>query len=147
MRRPRQFPIAAWPVAIAEEVGGCFWIYLLVQFFPNHADWCGVAAGQTLNKFNAVISVRADRYRIMHFFTITRALDSKTRAHVFHQFQSASHGATECATDPNMRFSGRMLTTHWIKNDSLENVDRLESQFIRDPEYGFVADESEMFLP
>src|SRR3954464_5221393 len=147
MRRPGQFGITDWRLPIADEVGGCFWIYLLVQLFPNHADWCSVAAGQTLNKFNAVISVRTDRDRIMHFFTIARALDSKTRAHVFHQFQSASHGATECATDPNMRFSGRMLPKHWIKSDYLENVDRLKSQFTRDPENGFVADESEMFLP
>jgi hypothetical protein len=46
-----------------------------------------------------------------------------------------------------MRFPGRMLAEHWIKSDHLENVDRLEAEFLRDPEDGFVADEPEVFLP
>jgi hypothetical protein len=46
-----------------------------------------------------------------------------------------------------MRFSGRMLAEHWIKSDHLENVDRLEAEFFRDPEDGFIADEPEVFLP
>ena len=46
-----------------------------------------------------------------------------------------------------MRFPGRMLAEHWIKRDHLENVDRLQAEFFRDPESGFVADEPEVFLP
>src|SRR5205823_6409274 len=132
---------------IAEQVGCGLWIYLLVQFSANHAHWRGVATGQTLNKFDAVSSVGADRDRIMRFFTITRALDSQTRAQISHHFQSTRHPATQRAADPDMRFPGRMLAEHWIKSDYLENVDRLEVEFFRDPEDGFVADEPEVFLP
>jgi len=69
-------------VPAAEQLGCGLWIYLLVQLFANHAHWRGVAAGQTLNKFDAASSVGADRDRIRHFFTITRALDSRL-AHKF----------------------------------------------------------------
>ena len=141
----RGLPIAdcRLPTKSAAEFGST----LLVQLVANHAHWRGVAAGQTLNKFDAVSSVGADRDRIMHFFTITRALDSQTRAQIFHHFQSTRHRATERAADPDMRFPGRMLAEHWIKRDHLENVDRLEAEFFRDPEDGFVADEPEVFLP
>ena len=132
---------------IAEKIRSGIWIDTLVQLFANHAHWRGVAAGQTLNKFDAVSSVGAHRDRIMHFFTITRALDSQTRAQIFHHFQSTRHRATERAADPDMRFPGRMLAEHWIKRDHLENVDRLQAEFFRDPEDGFVADEPEVFLP
>jgi hypothetical protein len=47
-----------------------------VQLFANHAHWRGVATGQTLNKLDAASSVGADGDRIMHFFTITRALNA-----------------------------------------------------------------------
>ena len=40
-----------------------------------------------------------------------------------------------------------MLAEHWIKRDHLENVDRLDAEFFRDPEDGFIADEPEVFLP
>src|ERR1700747_3480095 len=83
----------------------------------------------------------------MHFFTITRALDSQTRAQIFHYFQSTRHRATERAANPDMLFPGRMLAKHWIERDHLENVDRLQAEFFRDPENGFVADEPEVFLP
>jgi hypothetical protein len=83
----------------------------------------------------------------MHFFTITRALNSQTRAQIFHQFQSPDHRATKRVADPDMRFPGRMLAEHGVKSDQLENVDRLEAEFFRDPEGGFVADEPEVFLP
>jgi hypothetical protein len=46
-----------------------------------------------------------------------------------------------------MGFAGGMLAKHWIKRDHLKNVYWLEAEFIRDPEYGFVADEPEVFLP
>ena len=110
-----------------------------MQFFANHAHWRGVAAGQTLNKFDAVSSVGADRDRIMRFFTIARALDSQTRAQIFHHFQSTRHRATERAANPDMRLPGRMLAEHWIKRDHLENVNRLQAKFFRDPENGFVV--------
>ena len=139
-------PIADCAIARPKSGSG-IWIYLLVQLFANHAHWRGVAAGQTLNKFDAVSSVGADRDRIMHFFTITRALDSQTRAQIFHHFQSTRHRATERAADPDMRFPGRMLAEHWIKRDHLENIDRLQAELFRDPEDGFVADEPEVFLP
>src|SRR5204863_4030690 len=143
MRRPRQFRIADCRFPIADQVGYGLWIYLLAQFFANHAHWRGVATGQTLNKFDAVSSVGADGDWIMHFFTITRALDSRTRAQNFHQFQSTRHRATERAADPDMRLSRRLLAEHWIKSDQLENVDRLQAYFFCDPESGFIADEPE----
>jgi hypothetical protein len=83
----------------------------------------------------------------MRFFTITRALDSQSRAQTFHHFQSTRHRATERAADPDMPFPSRMLAEHRIKRDHLENVDRLEAEFLRDPEDGFVANEPEVFLP
>src|SRR5438477_6163632 len=147
MRRPRQPWIADCRPSIADQVGCGLWTYLLVQLFANHAHWRGVATGQTLNKFDAASSVGTDRDRIVHFFTITRALDSQIRAQIFHQFQSTRHRATQRTADPDMRFPGRMLAEHWIKSDHLENVDRLEAEFFRDPESGFVADEPEVFPP
>ena len=68
----------------AEQIGCGFWIYLLVQFFPNHAYWRGVATGQTFYEFNTVIPVGADRDGMMHFFPISRPLDSERRAQIFH---------------------------------------------------------------
>ena len=56
-----------------------------MQRLANHADWRGAAAGQTFNKLDAVITVGADRDRIVHFFAMTRALNSQTRAQIFHQ--------------------------------------------------------------
>jgi hypothetical protein len=147
MRRPWQLQIAGCRLPIGEKIRSGIWIDTLVQLVANHARWRGVAAGQTLNKFEAAISVRADRDWIMRFFTITGALDSPTRAQIFHHFQSTGHRATERAANPDMGLPGRMLSEHWIKRDHLENVDRLEAEFFRDPEDGFVADESEVFLP
>ena len=63
---------------LREKVGSGLWIDVLVQLVANHANWRGAAAGQALDKLDAVISVGADRDRIMHSFTITRALDSQT---------------------------------------------------------------------
>ena len=142
--------IADSPIAdcrLPREIRSGIWIDLLVQLVANHAHWRGVTAGQTLNKFDAVSSVGAHRDRIMRFFTITRTLDSQTRAQIFHQFQSTRHRTTERAADPDMRLPGRMLAEHWIKRDHFENVDRLQAEFFRDPEDGFVADEPEVFLP
>jgi hypothetical protein len=132
---------------IAEEIRSGIWTDTLVQLVANHAHWRGVATGKTFNKFDAVSSIGAHRDRIMRFPIITRALDSQTRAQIFHQFQSTCHRAAERAANPDMRFPGRMLAEHWIKSDHLENVDRLEAEFFRDPEDGFVADEPEVFLP
>ncbi len=147
MRRPWQLQIVDCRLPIAKEIRGGIWIDMLMQLFANHADRRGVAAGQALNKFDAVSSVGTDRDRVMRFFTTPRALNSQTRRHVFHQFQSTSHGATECATDPDMRFSGSLLAEHWIKRDYLENVDWLEAELFRNPEDAIVADEPEVFLP
>src|SRR5262245_226371 len=155
MRRPRQFRIGDCRLLarrslggpISNQIGRGVWIYLLVQFFSNHAHWRGVATGQTLNKFDAVSSVGANSDRTMRFFSITGAPDSQTRAQIFHYFQSTRHRATEGAADPDMRFPGRMLAKHWVKRDHLENVDRLEAEFFCDPENGFVGDKPEVFLP
>jgi hypothetical protein len=83
----------------------------------------------------------------MHFFTITRALDSKTRAQIFHHFQPTGHRATERATNPDMRLPAWMLAKHWIKRDHLENVDRLQAELFCDPGDGFFTDQPEVFLP
>src|ERR1700748_611065 len=113
MRRPRQFRIGDWRLAIADQVRFRSWIYLLAQLFANHAHGRGVATGETFNKFDAVLSVGADRDRIMHFLTRTWSLDSEIRAQIFHHFQSTRHRATQCAADPDMRLPGRMLAKHW----------------------------------
>src|SRR4051812_19731032 len=109
MWRPWQTQIANCRLPIVKEIRSGIWTDTLVQLFANHAHWRGVAAGQTLNKFDAVSSVGADGDWIMHFFTITRALDSQTRAQNFHQFQSTRHRATKRAADPDMRLARRML--------------------------------------
>ena len=118
-----------------------------MQLFPNHAHGCGVATGQALNKFDAVSSVGTDCDRIMRFFTIPPVLDSQTRAKVFHHFQSTRHRTAQRAADSDVSFPSRMLAEHWIKSDHLENVNRLEAEFFRDPKDGVVVDEPEVFLP
>src|SRR6267378_4871741 len=145
--QPAAYRGADWRPPLLDQVGCGLWIYLLVKLFADHAHWRGVTAGKAFNKFDAVSSVGAHCDRIMRFFTITWALDSQTRAQIFHQFQSTRHRATERAANPDMHLPGRMLAEHWIKRDHLENVDRLEAEFFRDPEDGFVVDEPEVFLP
>src|SRR5215470_13156817 len=147
MRRPGQFRIADCRLPIGDQVGCGLRTYLLVQFFANYAHWRGMATGQTLNKFDAVSFIGTNSDRIMHFFAPSRPPDPQTRAQILHQFQTTSHRTTERATDPDMSFSGGMPAEHWIKSDYLQNVDRLEPEFFRDPERGFVADEPEVFLP
>src|SRR5690242_14459192 len=83
----------------------------------------------------------------MRFSTLSRAFNSEICAQIFHDFQTSRHRATERATDPDMRFPGRMLAEHWITRDHLENIDGLETEFFRDPEDRFIADEAEVFLP
>src|SRR5262245_25747275 len=157
IRGPRQFWIDVYRLLarrslaggarIADQFACGLWTYLLTQFFADHAHWGGVTTGQALDKFYAVSSVRADCDRTVRFFAIFRLPDSEACAQIFHHFQSTRHRATECAADPDVRFPGRTFAKHWIKSDHLENVDRLEAEFFRDPEDGFVADESEVFLP
>src|SRR4029077_7770227 len=144
MRRPRQFQITDCRLPIAEKIRSGIWIDTLAQLVANHAHWCGVTAGKTFNKFDAVSSVVAHRDRVMRFFTIARTLDSQTRAQVFHQCQSPRHRTTERATDPDMRLPGRMLAKHWIKRDHFENVDRLQAELFRVPENGVVVDETDV---
>jgi hypothetical protein len=61
--------------------------------------------------------------------------------------KAAGHGATERAADADVRLASGFLTKHRVKADQLENVNRLEAQLRRDPDYRFIADETEMFLP
>src|SRR5262245_46312860 len=155
MRRPGQSWIAGCRLharhslgrSVGDQTASGLWTYLLTQFFANHAHWRRVATGQALNKFDAVSSVRTDSDRIVRLFVITWALNSQTRAQIFHHFQSTRHRTTQRAADPNVRFPGRMLAKHWVKRHHFENVDRLEAELFRDPEDGFVADEPEVFLP
>src|SRR4029077_1639327 len=107
MRRPWQLQIADCRLPIAEKIRTGIWIDTLAQLVTNHAYRCGVTAGKTFNKFDAVGSVGAQGDRVMRFFTIPRTLDSQTRAQIFHQFQSPRHRTTERATDPDMRFPSR----------------------------------------
>src|SRR5439155_19963597 len=100
MRRPWQLQIADCRLPITDQVGCRIWIYLLVQLFANHAHWRGVAAGQALNKFDAVSSVGAEGEWNKHFFTITLALHFTTRQQILHQFDSPSHPASQRASDP-----------------------------------------------
>src|SRR5262249_30015147 len=131
----------------ADHVGCGLWIYFLAQLFANHAYWRGVAAGQAFDEFNAVLSIGADRDRLVHLSTTTPALDSQRRAQVFHQVKSTPPRATECSADRDMGFAGRLLAKHRIKRYQLEDIDRLQPQPFRDPYGGFVADDPEMFLP
>jgi len=78
---------------------------------------------------------------------VTVLEDTVSFDEVVHQFQSTGQRATERTADPDMDFPGRMLAEHWIKRDHLKNVDRLETEFFRDPEDGFIADEPKVFLP
>ena len=75
------------------------------------------------------------------------ALNACGRAKVFHHLVTASHRAAECATDANVRFASVFLAQHRIETDQLENVDWLQAELDRDPGDGFVANETEMFLP
>src|SRR5439155_1570099 len=113
----------------------------------NHADGRGAAACQAFNKLDAVVSIRANSNGIVHSIAIRRALDFKARTQIFHQLETASHRATECAADANVSFASRLLAKHWIKGDQLKNIDGLQAQLLSDPWYGLVADESEVFLP
>jgi hypothetical protein len=46
-----------------------------------------------------------------------------------------------------VRLARRLLAKHRIKGDKLENVNRLEPELCGDPNYGVIADETEVFLP
>jgi hypothetical protein len=61
--------------------------------------------------------------------------------------KAASHGAAERATDADVRLARGFLTKHRVKGDQLENVNRLEAQLRRDPDYRVIGDETEVFLP
>jgi hypothetical protein len=61
--------------------------------------------------------------------------------------KAASHGAAERATDADVRLARGFRTKHRVKGDQLENVNRLEAELRGDPDYCFIADETEMFLP
>src|SRR5882762_11592668 len=132
---------------MSQQIGNRIYIDVFAQLFANHADWCGTAARQTFDKFDTVIPVGTDGNGIVHCIVVGRAADTKGRAQVFHQLKTTGHCATECATDANMSFAGRLLSKHWIEGDELENVNRLQTELFRDPRYGLVADEPEVFLP
>ena len=120
---------------------------VFVQLIVHHANRRCSAAGQTFDEFDAVFAIRADarpdcacrRRGVRDRF--------RRRGQLVHQLIAASHGAAQCPANANMFPSGRLLPEHRIKSDQLENVDRLETEFRRNPVYAFVADVSEMFLP
>ena len=74
-----------------------------MQLFANHAHWRGAATCQALDKLDAVISVGADPNRIVHSIAGRRALDTKSRAQLFHQLEA---GALVESTPTNGIFGG-----------------------------------------
>jgi hypothetical protein len=69
------------------------------------------------------------------------------RTQILHQLIATRHRATERATNPNVRFSRGFLAKHWIKSDQLKDIDRLEPEPSRDPDYSVIADKTEVLLP
>src|SRR6266516_6958265 len=106
-----------------------------------------MAAGQAFDKLDAIVSIRADGNWIVHSIAVRRALDTEARAQFFHQLKASGHRATQCAADADMGFARRVLSKHRIEGNKLENIDRLQAELFRDPQYSLVANEPEMFLP
>ena len=104
-----------------------------MQLFANHAHGRGAAACQAFNKLDAVVSICTNGDGIMNSVAVERALDSKGRAQIIHQVETAGHRATECAADADMGFASRLLVKHWIECYQLQNIDRLQAQLLRDP--------------
>src|SRR4030081_2495852 len=100
-----------------------------------------MAAGKAFNKLNAVIPVGADRNRIVHCIAVRRASDTKARAQFFHQLKASGHRAAECAAHSDVSFARRVVSKHWVEGDQLENIDRLQAELFRNPQYSLGANE------
>ena len=83
----------------------------------------------------------------MHAVLVTMPDDPGGGARFFHHLVAAGHRAAQGAANANVRLSRRRLPKHRIEGDELENVDRLQIEFRRDPAHAFIADESEFLLP
>ena len=118
-----------------------------MELVIHHANRCGATACQTFDKLDAQISVSADGNRRVYSVTAGLALNPSRGAEIFHHLITSSHRATESAANANVHFAGAFLAQHRVEGDQLENIDRLESELGRDPGYGVIIDEIEMFLP
>ena len=117
LKRMRRFRISDFGFRIRGNVCHEFRRNSFVQFVIHHADRRGAAAGETFDKFNAVISISAYRNRIMHSIALVLALNSSRRTEIFHQLVAPGHGATECTANTNMRFARALPAEHWVKRD------------------------------
>src|SRR5579885_275160 len=145
MRWPWQLGRAVWQSTNAFE-----WrsrIDLFEQGFADHANRRGVTAGQALDEFHAVISIRAHRHRLVNSIVAGRSLDAEVATQIVHQLKAAGHRAAQCAADANMRFAGRLAAKHEVEGHQLQDVDRLQAELLCDPEHRLVADKAEVFLP
>ena len=128
-----------------------------MQLVVDHANRRGAAAGETFDKLNAVISVGTDRNRRMHSILLglachtgaqlSRRLNSRSRAQIFHHLITSGHRTTQCSTNTNVRLAAARLLQHRIERNELVNVDRLQSELVRDPWHRVIANKPEMFLP
>src|SRR6516162_11350669 len=118
---------------------------VFMQGLVHHADGGGTAAGQTFYELDAYAAVIANENWIVN--SVMCRGNPRSRAKVFHQAIAARHCATQCPADANVRFAHALLPQHRIKCHQLENVDRLQLQFLRDPFDAPSSNEAELFLP
>ena len=83
----------------------------------------------------------------MHSVMVDLSFDAGSAAELFHELITSGHGAAQRPANTNVSFSGGLLAIHRVKRDQLQDVDRLQPEFGRNPIHAFIADESEMFLP
>jgi hypothetical protein len=61
---------------ISEKLRDRIEVYVVVQFLVYHANGRGATAGKAFNKFDAVISIGANRNGIVHSLALVFALNS-----------------------------------------------------------------------
>ena len=95
-----------------------------VKIIIDHTDRPKAATGQAFDEFNAVLPVLA--LEKVGVVAVGVSFDPGVLAKSLQEFIAAGHRARERAADPDMMFSRRLSTKHWIKSNQLQNIDWLD---------------------
>src|ERR1700747_3579736 len=99
-----------WLLIFSEQLWNFFLSHRFVKVIVDHAHRPEAATGQALDEFDAVFAVLAPEQ--MSAVAVVWAVNSGMFAESIQQFVSTRHRAGECATHPDMMFSGRFPAKH-----------------------------------
>ena len=135
--------LAVGAVGILQHSRGFGRLQLFDEPVIDQGNRRGAATGQTFDELDGVFAVRA-----VHPVTVVGRVHGPGSTEQFlADLVGSGHGTGQGAADAEGGFAGRGLAKPRVKSDQLEDIDRLEVEFARDPVDPAVVDVAEEILP